>query len=451
VRPLVLLLLLSAVAGGRAAADSELWSGGGFRLGFSGSLREIATWTKGTDSGRFLERLDPFSPRFDPACASVATFPDCGAFQLVNERDVLQSLTRLRTDFSLRAPAGFSAQLVYDHEALAAVPATLEGGFSRGLAQDALLGADARILQRDHVEWRHRLYRATLQFSSEHAEVVLGRQRVAWGVGRLWNPIDRFNPIPPLAIEADQSPGVDAALLRWVIDGFDYLEAVYAPGTGLDDDPSAALRFHGILFDADFSPTAGFDLERHLGDAAVHLEVVWTDPRHAVWPLGAARPEPPPDYWQVVGSVDWNLDWGNGIYLVLEHFYNGNALGFGRGRAGVLLPFFEQTSAPPFLTAASRDVLGASPLLSFSEQQTGLQASSELTPGIDGSLLPQRQVLPHRLARAHPGPPGGRGPAALAVRERAGAGLPARRVVLLSAPTMLVRIAGGSPAPGGPR
>ena len=81
----------------------------------------------------------------------------------------------------------------------------------------------------------------------------------------------------------------------------------------------------------------GLDLARNWGDAAVRLEAVWTNPKREVWRVGDLSPHEPGAFFQVVTSIDYQVDWGPGIYLLLEHFYNGNAEGFGSGRAGAAL------------------------------------------------------------------------------------------------------------------
>ena len=122
----------------------------------------------------------------------------------------------------------------------------------------------------------------------------IGRQRVSWGVGNLWNPIDRFDPSPPLAIQGDENTGIDAVLARWSWSGFDFIEAVYAPGTS-PREARYSGHAHVVWRDTDLSlmggvyqkaPTVGFDLARNLGDAAIYLEAVWADPRLEVFRIG---------------------------------------------------------------------------------------------------------------------------------------------------------------------
>ena len=252
---------------------------------------------------------------------------------------------------------------------------------------------------------RHRLYRGFIHYESEHFETTVGRQRIAWGVGRLWNPIDRFNAIGPLALEQDVTPGVDSVDARWVLSGFSYVQGVYAPGTA-SRNARYALRAHGVVGDVDYSLvggvflealTLGFDLAGNFLGSALRTEVVYTDPGRDVWPIGADTPSELPPYWQIVVSADYNFSVGNGLYVLVEHLYNGNALGFGAGRAGPLLPFFESTPIPPegvtgllaslgpFATPTSVNTFGGSQVITRSPHITGLQAGYDLSTAWRGN------------------------------------------------------------------
>ncbi|MBT3396558.1 MAG: hypothetical protein HN423_05195, partial [Alphaproteobacteria bacterium] len=39
--------------------------------------------------------------------------------------------------------------------------------------------------------WRHKIFRASVAYETDNWRLILGRQRVAWGSGRVWNPTDR--------------------------------------------------------------------------------------------------------------------------------------------------------------------------------------------------------------------------------------------------------------------
>lgn len=392
-----LLLAASLALAPRAVAAREVWRRGDASLEVSGSVRNLARFTQGTDANDFVEQGAP-------CFLDAATFPDCPAFGLVGDEDVVVDLTRVRTRFDLRVTPRLSAQVTYDHELRFGTLDTLEAELAQSLSNDTFLDLQWQVeglgfgSDEAHRRWRHLLYRAYLRYESDRFEVVVGRQRIAWGVGRLWNPIDRLNPIPPLAIEPDQSPGIDAVDVRWILSGFSYLEGVWAGGSTSAEQAWAA-RLHGVVRNVDYSLmfgrfsgalTAGLDLAGNLGQAAAALEAVYADPSREVWPVGGSRHKLEP-FWQVVVSIEHNFDVGSGLSVLLEHLYNGNALGFGEGEAGTLLPFFESTYTPPLpaptVRPASPDILGGSRVVTLSPHNTGVALGYELAPLLRGDLV----------------------------------------------------------------
>lgn len=390
----VLLSVLLAVA---PAAAIELWRSGERSVEWSGSVRELLTAGNGTDGTAFREA----ALSAGPSCILAELFANCPAFERVGDRDVWESLTRLRQRLQIDAGGGWSGSFVYDNE----LRFGILDRFGRGTAgeADSFLGLEDEIhafgfkADASHRQWRHLMYRAFVRYEGEHLEMTVGRQRIPWGVGRLWNPIDRFNAIGPLAIEADQSVGVDAVEARWLLSDFDSLQVVYAPGNR-SDDARYALRFDGVLHDTDVgvmagvfeqAPTFGAELAGNLGDAAWRVEAVYTNPQRDVWEIGWAAPRELDRFWQVVVSLDTNFDVGNGVYVLVEHLYDGNALGFGEGEAGALLPLFEAAPGPgaPVVQPVSANRFGGSGVVSNARHMTGLQLSSDLTSSVNGGLL----------------------------------------------------------------
>lgn len=358
------------------AASRELWSSEetGWRLDFSGSARELFTVSQQTSLGPFTAAA--------AGCLG-PTFPDCPAFSQVGDLTAVQSRTRLRMRLDLQAGESASAVLVYDQLTAAGNLRTLDAALGASFARESFWGAEQLAVNDKHVAWAQRLYRGYVTLERGPLYVRVGRQRIAWGEGRLWNPIDRLNAIGPLAIEPEESPGVDAIDVRWNFTGFNSLQLVYAPARDPDYARYAA-RWHGVSFDTDWSvlvglfeqaPTVGFDLSRNVGDAAVRLEAVWADPEHEVFRFGDPGPIDPDSFWQVVVSLDANLPIGTGLYVLVEYLYNGAALGFGEGLAGPLLPLFQPPGVP-----ASSDVFETSRVASGAKHLSGVQFGYDLTP-----------------------------------------------------------------------
>ena len=197
-----LLLSLCGPASGR-----ELFASGERSLEVSGSVRQLVVRTKGTSGSRFAE-----AAAADPACAFAATFPDCSAWDLRGQKGVTQGLTRLRVRLDGVWSPRLSATLTWDNEFRVG---TLDTLFGDARPVETFLGWEDEVhwfglgSARDHRRWITRIYRGFVRYEGEPVELRVGRQRIAWGVGRIWNPTDRLSFVPPLSIEPDISPASD--------------------------------------------------------------------------------------------------------------------------------------------------------------------------------------------------------------------------------------------------
>jgi hypothetical protein len=174
VRHILATALLCPLLGAAPVPARELWRSGETSLELSGSVRELAIATRGTDAGDF-EDAARANPAVAVYCARAETFPDCPAFEEVGEQRVLTSLTRLRTRLDLRLSPHWSAVAVYDHELRAGTLDTFEADLSESLASESFLGAEGVLERSDHVRWSHLLYRGFVLFESPHFEFTLGR------------------------------------------------------------------------------------------------------------------------------------------------------------------------------------------------------------------------------------------------------------------------------------
>lgn len=128
---------------------------------------------------------------------------------------------------------------------------------------------------------RHRLRRAALTLSRGDTDLRLGRQRVAWGTGRFWSPLDLLNPVNPTALEPGEREGVDAVLLEHKRSAVSRASFVYAPVRR--DRDNLLAQWHGNLRGVDYSLTGGrvregtmlgLDLAGQLRGAGLRAE--WT-------------------------------------------------------------------------------------------------------------------------------------------------------------------------------
>ena len=72
-----------------------------------------------------------------------------------------------------------------------------------------------------------RLY---LQYTFEHWDLKLGRQRINWGLNTIWNPNDIFNAYNFLDFDYEERPGNDAIRIQGYLNDQSKLEFAYKPG-----------------------------------------------------------------------------------------------------------------------------------------------------------------------------------------------------------------------------
>jgi len=235
-------------------------------------------------------------------------------------------LNRLRLEWT-KVAGPMSMHIAYDNEFFGGgLVSTPEFRAAASQPEPTFADAEAVILQRGRTFWRHRLYRAWINYDSQHLQVKIGRQRVAWGTGRVWNPTDRFNPVDPTALEPEEKTGVDGLFSEFRYSNSGALQIVAAPGRGARNvSRKLAFRLRDTLGETDFSILAGRigDEDVFGGDVAANL---WGGGLHGEI-LNARRSNGVP-YTQASAGYEYTLTtpWlSSGLYLLAEYFFNGAA------------------------------------------------------------------------------------------------------------------------------
>jgi hypothetical protein len=97
------------------------------------------------------------------------------------------------------------------------------------------------FVERDRVVVMGTVDRAWLDWTAGAVEITAGRQRVAWGTGLVWNPIDLFNPFSPLDFDDEERPGTDAGRVQCFLGPNAHVEIAVAPQRQADAATAAAL------------------------------------------------------------------------------------------------------------------------------------------------------------------------------------------------------------------
>jgi len=121
-----------------------------------------------------------------------------------------------------------------------------------------------------------------LKQSFSKVSFVIGRQRISWGTGRIWNPTDLFNPINPTTFYKTEKDGADAISSKISFGNFTDLTLVLNP---LRETSNYGFRFRTNFWETDFSvmggrfddkDVLGFDFAGNLGDAGIRGEGIYS-------------------------------------------------------------------------------------------------------------------------------------------------------------------------------
>lgn len=99
------------------------------------------------------------------------------------------------------------------------------------------------------------VYRGYVEYRGPNHFWVAGRQRVPFGVGRIWNPIDVFNPIDVLTVETEERRGTEALRYEYAMGDLSNLDLTVSR-------EKSAARIKGYLDFADLALVGIYDNER---------------------------------------------------------------------------------------------------------------------------------------------------------------------------------------------
>lgn len=188
---------------------------------------------------------------------------------------------------------------------------------SLGTFNKPFFDIDRVLIQGNNLNWEHSFYRAYITAIFSNMDITIGRQRVAWGTGRFWNPTDLLNPYNPLDIEGGERSGVDALHMRINLSRMSYLSLVAAPNKNEIFDSSIAAKYHVTSGDNDISLITGrFHSDYVIGadfagsfmGAGIRAESTYTVPQNGN------------SYPKLVLSADYSIP---RIYFLCEYYYNG--------------------------------------------------------------------------------------------------------------------------------
>jgi len=150
-------------------------------------------------------------------------------------------------------------------------------------------------------------YRGYLRYSDDKHMLTLGLQRVPLGVGRIWNPIDVFNPIDITAIETEEREGTEALRYEYAISDLSNLDITLS-------NKKQAARVKGYLAVADVAlvlvkdenrDIIGYELEGEFKDITLRSEGGYFSDSHS---------------WQYIIGAEYG--WENSLTMLMEFYHD---------------------------------------------------------------------------------------------------------------------------------
>jgi hypothetical protein len=278
--------------------------------------------------------------------------------------DYYQVTHRLRLETTWFPTSEFEFRLNIDNQIRwGSLLQTEQFEISKPLEDVRFIDLQLNPLSNEQADWQALIHRAFMRYSGDKVDITIGRQRIAWGTGRIWNPTDLFNPTSPVSLEPGEKQGADAVHLAYRPSFDSMVEVAWSIGAD-EEDIRWGLRSTKTLGTYDISLMAGkfqqakvlgLDFSGYLGDAGFRGEFSYTE-------------ELDKSYFRSVISGQYTF--AGGLDLLVEYLYNGGNLGSIDSLDDLDLESFSRYDS----------------ITTFNKQFLGLMVSRRITDLLAGSI-----------------------------------------------------------------
>ncbi len=242
-------------------------------------------------------------------------------------------VNRLRFNLSHTPTDLLSLAFAYDFAPRVQDPSLFtESPFAVGIASSRyrLIDFDSRIYPGEDdligsVGIYHNIDRASVQFSTDFADISIGRDAIAWGSARIINPTDIVAPYTYDQLDTEDRVGVDAVRIRIPVGILGEVDTGYIIGTDFNFNKSAIfLRTQLNAVETDFSILLlefqknlllGLDIARGIGGAGFWFETAY------VFAEPFDGPNTSENYLRASVGLDYSF--GGETYTFVEYHFNG--------------------------------------------------------------------------------------------------------------------------------
>ena len=161
-------------------------------------------------------------PVFEYSNSELSDFYDTPQKQFLN-------LTRVRLSSSLNLWLNARIAAEYEIDGLYHNSNGISGFNSTGKTNRQLINLKWTPVDEKNFQLTHFIDRLYLRQDFKRGNIILGRQRIAMGTGRIWNPTDLFNPVNPASYFKIEKDGADAVSGKFAFGNFTDFLAVFNP------------------------------------------------------------------------------------------------------------------------------------------------------------------------------------------------------------------------------
>lgn len=234
-------------------------------------------------------------------------------------QNIFMDMTRVRLKPTLNLWEGARVNLEWDFSALYS---DSENNFlfsQPGKTNRQLINMTWQPVNEKHFSVTHTIDRLYFRQSFSAGSIEIGRQRISWGTGRIWNPTDLFNPVNPALYYKLEKDGADVVSAKFAFGNFTDLNIVVNPMEKIGDS-NYGFRFRtnyntydisvmGGMFDKRI--VAGMDFAGNLFDAGFRGEGI----------ISADKNDFKSNYVKFILGIDNQFT--PELYGMLEYHYNG--------------------------------------------------------------------------------------------------------------------------------
>ncbi len=234
--------------------------------------------------------------------------------------------------------------------------------------------------------YRTKIHRAYIKLVTGNLTTTAGRQQVRFGSGRLWNPLDILNPISPTAFEgAEEQKGIDALRLEYYLTRTTEISVVIDQKRKDDSgeisdisavNTNAVARLKTTLGETEVAALGGRVSRRSVGGVDISTIVF-----EGMLRGSALYSDPEEGKSFLLGSAGYEYTFAMGLYVLVEYFYNQNALNFNRR--------LRDAYAQSLITGISERNyhLLSNQFLTFNRHYTGLVIGYDITALLRGEFF----------------------------------------------------------------